>query len=74
MANEYYIVLAAFVVVARERSSTRAAAKLGISTLGLTVPGLEERVEFRIARAYDTQWLADQARRTKHFHTSRRVA
>jgi DNA-binding transcriptional LysR family regulator len=50
MPNENYNDLAAFVVVAQERSFTRAAAKLGISqsTLSLTIRALEERIGLRL--------------------------
>lgn len=50
MPNENFNDLAAFVVVAQERSFTRAAAKLGISqsTLSLTIRALEERLGFRL--------------------------
>lgn len=50
MPNRNFDDLAAFVVVARERSFTRAAAKLGISqsTLSLTIRALEERLGFRL--------------------------
>lgn len=50
MAGENFNELAAFVVVARERSFTRAAAKLGVSqsALSQTVRGLEERLGLRL--------------------------
>ncbi|WNJ93555.1 LysR family transcriptional regulator [Bosea sp. 685] len=50
MPNENFNDLAAFTVVAQERSFTRAAAKLGISqsTLSLTIRALEERLGFRL--------------------------
>lgn len=50
MPNENFNDLAAFAVVAQERSFTRAAAKLGISqsTLSLTIRALEERLGFRL--------------------------
>lgn len=50
MANENYNELAAFVMVARERSFTRAAAKLSVSqsALSQTVRGLEERLGLRL--------------------------
>jgi DNA-binding transcriptional LysR family regulator len=50
MKTENFNVLAAFVVVARELSFTRAAAKLGVSqsALSQTVRGLEERLGLRL--------------------------
>ncbi|GFE75497.1 LysR family transcriptional regulator [Novosphingobium sp. TCA1] len=50
MAGENYNELAAFVVVARELSFTRAAAKLGVSqsALSQTIRGLEERIGLRL--------------------------
>jgi DNA-binding transcriptional LysR family regulator len=50
MAGENYNELSAFVMVARERSFTRAAAKLGISqsALSQTIRGLEERLGLRL--------------------------
>ncbi|MES2058603.1 MAG: LysR family transcriptional regulator [Pseudomonadota bacterium] len=50
MSNENFNTLAAFAVVARERSFTRAAAKLGVSqsALSQTVKGLEERLGIRL--------------------------
>ena len=50
MSNENFNVLAAFAVVARERSFTRAAAKLGVSqsALSQTVKGLEARLGMRL--------------------------
>ncbi|WP_312166323.1 LysR family transcriptional regulator [Phenylobacterium sp.] len=50
MPNANFDDLAAFVVVAQERSFTKAAAKLGISqsTLSLTIRALEERLGFRL--------------------------
>ncbi|MPS70852.1 MAG: LysR family transcriptional regulator [Novosphingobium sp.] len=50
MAGENYNELAAFVMVARERSFTRAAAKLGVSqsALSQTIRGLEERLGLRL--------------------------
>jgi DNA-binding transcriptional LysR family regulator len=50
MRNENFDDLAAFVMVAQERSFTKAAAKLGISqsTLSLTIRALEERIGFRL--------------------------
>ncbi len=50
MPNAKFDDLAAFIVVAQERSFTRAAAKLGISqsTLSLTIRALEERLGFRL--------------------------
>lgn len=50
MANENYNELAAFVMVARERSFTRAAAQLGVSqsALSQTIRGLEERLGLRL--------------------------
>ncbi|TCM20388.1 DNA-binding transcriptional LysR family regulator [Novosphingobium sp. PhB165] len=50
MATENYNELAAFVVVARELSFTRAAAKLGVSqsALSQTIRGLEERIGLRL--------------------------
>jgi DNA-binding transcriptional LysR family regulator len=50
VAGENFNELAAFVVVARERSFTRAAAKLGVSqsALSQTVRGLEERLGLRL--------------------------
>lgn len=50
MAGENYNELAAFVMVARERSFTRAAARLGVSqsALSQTVRGLEERLGLRL--------------------------
>lgn len=50
MPNENFNDLAAFVLVAQERSFTKAAAKLGISqsTLSLTIRALEERLGFRL--------------------------
>jgi DNA-binding transcriptional LysR family regulator len=50
MARENLNDLAAFVAVARERSFTRAAAKLGVSTSALshTMRGLEERLGLRL--------------------------
>lgn len=50
MSSENYNELAAFVMVARERSFTRAAAKLSISqsALSQTVKGLEERLGLRL--------------------------
>jgi DNA-binding transcriptional LysR family regulator len=50
MRNENFNDLAAFVVVAQERSFTKAAAKLGISqsTLSLTIRALEERIGLRL--------------------------
>jgi DNA-binding transcriptional LysR family regulator len=50
MLRENFNDLAAFVVVAQERSFTRAAAKLGVSqsTLSLTIRALEERLGFRL--------------------------
>ena len=48
MARENLNDLAAFVAVARERSFTKAAAKLGVSTSALShaMRGLEERLGF----------------------------
>jgi DNA-binding transcriptional LysR family regulator len=50
VAGENFNELAAFVAVARERSFTRAAAKLGVSqsALSQTVRGLEERLGLRL--------------------------
>jgi len=50
VSNENFNVLAAFAVVARERSFTRAAAKLGVSqsALSQTVKGLEARLGMRL--------------------------
>ena len=50
MARESFDVLAAFSAVARERSFTRAAAKLGLSqsALSQTVRGLEDRLGLRL--------------------------
>src|SRR5688572_11922206 len=50
MARENLNDLTAFVAVARERSFTRAAAKLGVSTSALshTMRGLEERLGLRL--------------------------
>jgi DNA-binding transcriptional LysR family regulator len=50
MPNENFSHLAAFVVVATERSFTRAAAKLGVSqsALSQTIKGLEARLGFRL--------------------------
>lgn len=50
MSNENFNVLAAFAVVARERSFTRAAALLGVSqsALSQTVKGLEARLGMRL--------------------------
>jgi len=50
MAGENFNDLAAFVAVAKERSFTRAAAKLGISqsALSQTIRGLEERLGLRL--------------------------
>jgi DNA-binding transcriptional LysR family regulator len=50
MQTENYNVLAAFVVVAKELSFTRAAAKLGVSqsALSQTIRGLEERLGLRL--------------------------
>jgi DNA-binding transcriptional LysR family regulator len=50
MPNENFNNLAAFVVVARERSFTRAAAKLGVSqsALSQTIKGLEARLGLRL--------------------------
>lgn len=50
MAGENYNELAAFVMVARERSFTRAAAQLGVSqsALSQTVRGLEQRLGLRL--------------------------
>jgi len=50
MSNENFNTLAAFAVVAKERSFTRAAAKLGVSqsALSQTVKGLEERLGIRL--------------------------
>ncbi|MFD0847963.1 LysR family transcriptional regulator [Sphingosinicella xenopeptidilytica] len=50
MSNENFNVLAAFAVVARERSFTRAAAQLGVSqsALSQTVKGLEARLGMRL--------------------------
>jgi DNA-binding transcriptional LysR family regulator len=50
MQTENFNVLAAFVVVARELSFTRAAAKLGVSqsALSQTIRGLEERLGLRL--------------------------
>ncbi|WP_395398183.1 LysR family transcriptional regulator [Novosphingobium sp. BL-8A] len=50
MANENYNELAAFVVVARELSFTRAAAKLGVSqsALSQTIRGLEAKLGLRL--------------------------
>jgi DNA-binding transcriptional LysR family regulator len=50
MSNENFNNLAAFAVVARERSFTRAAAKLGVSqsALSQTIKGLEARLGLRL--------------------------
>jgi len=50
MAHDNYNDLAAFVLVARERSFTRGAAKLGVSqsALSQTIKGLEERLGIRL--------------------------
>ena len=50
MSTENFNNLAAFVVVAQERSFTRAAAKLGVSpsALSQTIKGLEERLGLRL--------------------------
>lgn len=50
MAGENYNELSAFVMVARERSFTRAAAQLGVSqsALSQTIRGLEERLGLRL--------------------------
>lgn len=50
MSNENFNMLAAFAVVARERSFTRAAAQLGVSqsALSQTVKGLEARLGMRL--------------------------
>jgi DNA-binding transcriptional LysR family regulator len=50
MPNQNYNVLAAFSVVARERSFTRAAAKLGVSpsALSQTIKGLEQQLGIRL--------------------------
>ena len=50
MASENFNDLAAFVAVAKERSFTRAAAKLGVSqsALSQTIRGLEERLGLRL--------------------------
>lgn len=50
MSNENFNVLAAFAIVARERSFTRAAAQLGVSqsALSQTVKGLEARLGMRL--------------------------
>ena len=59
MPNENFSHLAAFVVVATERSFTRAAAKLGVSqsALSQTIKGLEARLS--AAHAQHTQRLAN---------------
>ena len=53
--------LIAFVAVARERSFTRAAAKLGVSQSALshTIRGLEGRLGHTFADPHDTQRLAE---------------
>ena len=50
MAQENFNDLAAFALVAKERSFTRAAAKLGVSqsALSQTIKGLEERLDMRL--------------------------
>src|SRR4029453_8767994 len=50
MGQENYNELAAFAVVAKERSFTRAAAKMGVSqsALSQTIRGLEERLGMRL--------------------------
>lgn len=54
--------LLAFIVVARERSFTRAAAQLGMSQSGLShaIRGLEERLGLKAANSHDTKRSADR--------------
>jgi len=56
MAQPNFNDLAAFAVVAKERSFTKAAAKLGVSQYALsqTVKGLEERPKLRLERRIGT--------------------
>ena len=56
--------LRAFVAVARERSFTKAAAKLAVSQSALShaIRGLEERLDLRIAHTHDPKRLADRGR------------
>ena len=58
-------VLSAFLVVAEERSFTRAAKQLNISTSGLShaIRRLEEQIGVRLADADDAQRVADRCRR-----------
>lgn len=58
--------LMVFLVVARERSFTKAAAKFGVSQSALshTIRQLEERLGRATSDEDDTQRLADRGRRT----------
>ena len=56
--------LQTFIVVARERSFTRAAAQLGVSQSALShcIRGLEEKTGHPAADAHDARSLADRSR------------
>ena len=65
MARQNVNDLVAFLAVARERSFTRAAAKLGVSQSALshTIRGLEERLGLRLLDAHHAQRRADRGGR-----------
>ena len=62
MARQNVNDLISFLAVARERSFTNAAAKLGVSQSALshTVRGLEERLGVRLLDPHDAQRRADR--------------
>ena len=69
MARENFNDLAAFAVVARERSFTKAAAELGVSpsALSQTIRALEERLGLQLLRRTTPQRLDDRRRRAGPF-------
>ena len=68
MQTENFNVLAAFVVVAKELSFTRAAAKLGVSqpALSQTIRGLEERLGLRLLTRTTRSMALTEAGRRLH--------
>ena len=73
MPRETFSDLIAFIAVARERSFTRAAAKLGVSQSALshTIRGLEERLGLRLLSRTTRSVAATEAgERLLHAHRS----